>query len=313
MSIAVPVCLSFSGFHMEIVGLVTSVISCVRSVTSTCLRSSCGDRRTRSGPTVPGSSGAVPGHNSTTTGSAADDAPSTALVSNRPRTALEKQKRRFGWGFMSRSIPCPMQAGNRFAARLIASIFVQPETSRTSMPNRSFRLSFCFGVFLLAGLASGRVVEIHPAIAAEDEEFERLANALQPGDELVLHGGTYSQAGRRAITAKGTAEKPILIRAAQNESPLLSHSPETRARQNTVEFVDCAHLVIRGLRFQGGSSGVRFIRVHHLILDDYEIFETGNSALTMNSGNCHAFVLRRNHIRHTGLAESGATEGEGMY
>jgi hypothetical protein len=33
----------------------------------------------------------------------------------------------------------------------------------------------------------------------------------------------------------------------------------------------------------------------------------------MNSGNCDAFIIRRNHIHHTGLRENGTTEGEGMY
>ncbi|MBA7688820.1 hypothetical protein ES703_97309 [subsurface metagenome] len=33
----------------------------------------------------------------------------------------------------------------------------------------------------------------------------------------------------------------------------------------------------------------------------------------MNSGNCDAFIIRRNHIHHTGLSASGHTEGEGMY
>jgi len=181
------------------------------------------------------------------------------------------------------------------------------------MPNVLVLLVSWFGLALLTSVASARVIEIRPNATDEDEEFEHLANALQPGDELVLYGGSYSQAGRRAITAKGTPDKPIVIRAAENGSPLLTRSPETRARQNNIEFVDCAHLVIRGLRFQGGSSGVRFIRGHHVTLEDCEIFETRNNALTMNSGNCHAFVLRRNHIHHTGLAESGATEGEGMY
>ena len=37
---------------------------------------------------------------------------------------------------------------------------------------------------------------------------------LRPGDELLLHGGTYSQNSRRAVTAKGTPEQPIIIRAA---------------------------------------------------------------------------------------------------
>src|SRR5690349_9418441 len=56
---------------MVIVGLVTSVIMRVGSVTSTCLRSSAGDMRTLSGPMLPVSSGALPGQISTTCGSAA--------------------------------------------------------------------------------------------------------------------------------------------------------------------------------------------------------------------------------------------------
>jgi hypothetical protein len=144
---------------------------------------------------------------------------------------------------------------------------------------------------------------------AEQEEFETLANKLRPGDELIVRAGTYSQTGRRAVTAKGTPEKPIVINSAAGESPLIKGNQ----RQNCIEFVDCAYLVIRGLRFQGGSSGVRFIRGDHITFEGCEIFETGNNALTMNSGNCHAFIIRSNHIHHTGLNTSHPTEGEGMY
>jgi hypothetical protein len=160
---------------------------------------------------------------------------------------------------------------------------------------------------------AARTYEIHPAAGTTDEEFERLANALQPGDELVLRGGVYSQTGRRAVTAKGTPERPIVIRAATGEAPLLTRPADNRDRQNNIEFIDCAHLVIRGLRFQGGSAGVRFIRGHHVTFEGCEIFETGNNALTLNSGDCDAFVIRSNHIHHTGLSTRGATEGEGMY
>ena len=167
----------------------------------------------------------------------------------------------------------------------------------------------CFDSISLAA----RTYEIRPATVENDEEFERLANALQPGDELVLRGGIYSQTGRRAVTAQGTPEQPIVIRAASGEAPLLTRPADNIDRQNNIEFVDCAHLVIRGLRFQGGSSGIRFIRGHHVTLEGCEVFETGNNALTMNSGNCQAFVIRSNHIHHTGLSTRGPTEGEGMY
>jgi len=166
---------------------------------------------------------------------------------------------------------------------------------------------------LSADVAAGRTVEIHPVVAEGQEEFEVVANALEPGDTLVLHGGTYSQNGRRAVTAQGTAEEPIVIRAAEGESPLLTRPADNIDTHNNIEFVDCRHLTVRGLRFQGGSSGVRFIRGHHIIFEDCEIFHTGNNALTMNSGDCDAFIIRRNHIHHTGLSDAHPTEGEGMY
>lgn len=53
--------------------------------------------------------------------------------------------------------------------------------------------------------------EIHPATVDSLEEFETLANSLKPGDELILHGGVYSQNARRAVTAQGTSDKPIVI------------------------------------------------------------------------------------------------------
>jgi len=84
-------------------------------------------------------------------------------------------------------------------------------------------------------------------------------------------------------------------------------------RHNNIEFVDCEHLIIRGIHFKGGSCGVRFIRGDHVTFENCRISRTGNNALTMNSGNCDSFIIRRNHIHHTGLSTSGPTEGEGMY
>ncbi len=160
---------------------------------------------------------------------------------------------------------------------------------------------------------SAAVLEIHPAVAQEDEEFEQVANTLKPGDELILHGGVYSQTGRRAVTAQGTTDKPITIRAAQGQEPILTRPATENSRNNDIEFVDCCHLIVRGLHFEGGNSGVRFIRGHHVTFESCEICRTSNNALTMNSGNCDAFIIRNNHIHHTGLRETGPTEGEGMY
>ncbi len=155
--------------------------------------------------------------------------------------------------------------------------------------------------------------EIYPATVDSNEEFETIVNSLEPGDELILHGGVYSQNDRRAITVNGTADEPIVIRAGDGEAVLMTRPDDNRDRYNNIEFTNCSYLTIRGIRFKGGSSGVRFIRGHHITFENCEIFETGNNALTMNSGDCDSFIIRRNHIHHTGLSTSRRTEGEGMY
>ncbi len=166
--------------------------------------------------------------------------------------------------------------------------------------------------------AYGATIELFPASAADcNEELETVANTLNPGDELVLHGGTYSQSCRRAITVNGTATNPIVIRAAVGESPLLTRPGNQNFDypQNNIEIVDSSYLILSGLHFQRGDSGVRFIGGHHITLENSEIYETGNNAISMNSGNYDSFTIRHNHIHHTGLLDLsvGTTEGEGMY
>jgi hypothetical protein len=175
------------------------------------------------------------------------------------------------------------------------------------------------GRTLAAPSTPGQIIEIYPSNADStcDEAFENLANSLQPGDELVLHGGVYTQSCRRAITVQGTPQAPIIIRAAVGETPILTRPqpPDYSYPQNNIEIVNSYYLVIRGLHFQGGDIGVRFIGGHYITFEDNEVYATGNNAIAMNSGDTDAFTIRRNHIHHTGLLDLsvGTTQGEGMY
>jgi hypothetical protein len=173
-------------------------------------------------------------------------------------------------------------------------------------------------IVMAAEPAAAAVITIAPsnADASCDEQFEKVANRLRPGDELVLHGGTYSQSCRRAITVNGTPARPITIRAASGEVPILTRPvpPHLDYPEHNIEIVNSSYLVIRGLRFKGGSSGMT-VTGHHVTLEDNEIYETANNALAINRGNTDSLVIRRNHIHHTGLLDlaAGTTEGEGMY
>lgn len=179
---------------------------------------------------------------------------------------------------------------------------------------RTFTLFTClFVIMIYTRSGAAATYEIHPTTVDSQEEFETIANSLKPGDELILHGGIYSQNARRAVTINGTEEKPVIIRAAEGERPILTRPADNIDKYNNIEFIDCSYLTIRGIHFRGGSSGVRFIRGHHITFEENEISRTGNNALTMNSGHCDAFIIRKNHIHHTGLSKRGPMEGEGMY
>lgn len=179
------------------------------------------------------------------------------------------------------------------------------------------RLVSCLIVLLLLTPEQGRaaILEISPVNADTscDEPFEKIANTLKPGDELVLRGGTYSQSCYRAITVNGTAASPIIIRAATGETPVITRSATSSQEQNNIDIVQSSYLILRGLHFRGGDSGVRLIGGHHITIEDCEIFETLNNGLRANSASADSLIIRHNHIHHTGLNTSTSTEGEGLY
>ncbi len=73
----------------------------------------------------------------------------------------------------------------------------------------------------------------------------RLAQA-QPGDTLVLKNGTYTDVSLK-INAKGTAEQPIVIKAAKNGEVILTG-------ESTLK-IGGEHLAIEGLYFKDGKLG----------------------------------------------------------
>ena len=184
---------------------------------------------------------------------------------------------------------------------------------------RRFGMGAVVGAALLAfgspGIGEARTFVLSPAVSGSDEEFENVANTLQPGDSLLLHGGVYSQTGRRAITCTGTATAPVVIACFPGEAPVLTRPADEIDTRNNIELVGCRYLVLHGLHFQGGNSGLRVVGGDHVTIEGCEIHDTGNNALAINAdGSTYdAFVIRGNEIHHTGRSTSGPTEGEGMY
>jgi hypothetical protein len=165
--------------------------------------------------------------------------------------------------------------------------------------NKALPASFLAAVAVLPSATHAAVVEIAPGA-----DVRAAIAALAPGDELVLRGGTYAFVSRFAVTATGTANQPITIRGKAGEVAVISNV----STQNVMEVVGSQYLILKNLTITGGSHGVRLMSSSHITLEDNEIYETGDVAISANSGGTYqGLVIRRNHIHHT----NGT--GEGMY
>jgi hypothetical protein len=146
-----------------------------------------------------------------------------------------------------------------------------------------------------------------PAVAADitpGNDLRAAIAALRPGEELRLGGGTYTNDSAFRITVSGTASEPIVIRSKDGEHAIVQ---QTNSGQNGVE-IQGNYLVFRGIEFTGGSHGIRLMDSDFITIEDCEIHDTGDVALSANSGGTYeGLKLLRNHIHHT----NGT--GEGMY
>ncbi|MBT8143722.1 MAG: right-handed parallel beta-helix repeat-containing protein [Gammaproteobacteria bacterium] len=155
-------------------------------------------------------------------------------------------------------------------------------------------------IVLLPLAVNGKTVAIGPG-----DDFEAAANALRPGDHLVLGDGVYTFDERIALTASGKRGKPVVIRAAEGATPILEQATN---QNNVIEVVGNEYLVLRGLTVRGGSHGIRLIDADFITIEDCEIYETGDVALSANAkGTYEGLRILRNHIHHTNHT------GEGMY
>ena len=161
---------------------------------------------------------------------------------------------------------------------------------------------------ILTGHANAKVLQLTPT----GNWFATLSGAsLNPGDEIVLAAGTYSDRRRLQISQRGSRGKPIIIRAAEGARVVIKR-PD--ARQNTINLAGCQHLIIRDIEITGGSAGIRIGKggphlAKFITLENLHIHHIGGVAVTANyPGEIYeSLTFRHNHIHHTG------GHGEGFY
>ncbi len=162
---------------------------------------------------------------------------------------------------------------------------------------------------LFVSSASAAVINLTPS----SNWFGILNSAafVQPGDEVILAAGTYSDSRRLSFNQVGTAANPIIIRAADGANVTLTRP---NANQNVLNIEGAQHLTLKGIEITGGSAGIRIgqsgtRQSKFVTLDGNHIHNTGNAAVTANyNGQSYEGMhFLNNHIHDTGQ------EGEGFY
>lgn len=158
----------------------------------------------------------------------------------------------------------------------------------------------CVAALLVSREALAEVFEVSPP-----DDVEAAIAMLAPGDELIVHGGTYTLTERFGIDIAGTEAMPIVVRAADGEVPVLDR-PATD--QNVIDIDSAEYLTLRGLVVSGGSHGIRIISARFLTIEGCEIKDTADVALSANSGGPYESL----HIVGNHIHDTDGT-GEGMY
>lgn len=183
-------------------------------------------------------------------------------------------------------------------------------------------------------LAASAILLVAPRVRAEiinvgpGDSYEKI-EAAKAGDEVVIAPGTY--AFRVYITAKGTAERPIVIRAADPANPpkwdlgstLVENAPGSygggdRGRA-CWQLSGAEHVVIDGIYFTNchnasrNAAGIRYYDGSKGIVIRNSIFRGNDNGLTGGSEGSEATVEHCEFDANGNLAASSPTHNIYVY
>jgi hypothetical protein len=170
-------------------------------------------------------------------------------------------------------------------------------------------------------LAGCGLIMASPALAIELElspgdDIANLTSSLNPGDQVILKGGTYDLTSALYWYGDGTEEAPITIKAADGEEPiiLLHADPDSNwADGQILQIYEASYIEVSGLTFMSDDwattsdylEGVEIYNSSHISFTDVNISNVSSHLLYL-SGNNEGHSFERVRLENNTL-------GHGMY
>ncbi|MBL9013583.1 MAG: right-handed parallel beta-helix repeat-containing protein [Myxococcales bacterium] len=150
-------------------------------------------------------------------------------------------------------------------------------------------------------VAAAQTYEIRPG-----EDLAARLRMLQPGDEVVVHAGTYPTPGFFQVSWAGTPQAPIVVRGADGARPIIQGTPS----QNVIDLSG-SYFTLENFEIRGGSHGIRLGATDHATFEDLVLHDLGDVGISCNrpGQDCSQITIRHNEIYGTGTSATG----EGMY
>lgn len=156
----------------------------------------------------------------------------------------------------------------------------------------------------LSPAALALTVEVSPG-----DDIATITSSLAAGDEIVFTDGVYPLTSNITITGAGTADAPIVLRAADGADPVLELSANEEGNWSSVVvyMTKASFVEIRGLHLRGGTGwdadgtsfyGITLSETTDVTLDDLEVSRTGRSSIALSNNNTRV-TIRRAHLHDT--------------
>lgn len=161
------------------------------------------------------------------------------------------------------------------------------------------------GYLFASQAAFAASIEVNPG-----EDIIALTASLSPGTEIVFNDGAYQIESPLDWTGIGTADQPIVLRAASGAHPVIQlNSSWTVARLHDAQYVEITGLTFSGTQAyfdgDGGYDGMHIDNCSHVTFENNVVKTISRNALVMGGNNVDITVTH-NEI-------TGTEDGTGIY